>query len=315
MSTRAAQYATDPTRVSQRELIDLAAEAHGLSLDHLRVRAARGGARLSPLLGRGMEFDEARPYQPGDEPRNIDWRITARTGKPYTKMFREERERPVIVFVDLRSSMHFATTGVYKAVQAARLAASVSWIARNHGDRVGGFLFAEGFHRELKPRLGQRGALRLIHELAEAPVWQPSESLSETPEAAMNRALTGLRQVAKSGSLVVVITDGRHLDDAAIRQLKGLARNNDILVFHIYDPLEAELPPPGQYNVLHDQAIRTLRADDKQQRIQHRKSFEALSDRLKTVTVAQRLRYFKVSTADATDDIMRDLFLAKRAAR
>ena len=109
-----------PVRVTQAELIRLAAPARLLSLDAMRARARRGGQYLSHFKGRGMEFDEARPYQDGDDPRNIDWRVTARTGKPFTKLFREERERPVLLWLDLRAAMHFATRGSFKSVLAAR---------------------------------------------------------------------------------------------------------------------------------------------------------------------------------------------------
>ena len=88
-----------------------------------------------------MEFDESRLYQPGDDIRNMDWRVTARTGKPHTKLFREERERPVFVWVDYRAPMFFATQGVFKSVFVARMAALIAWNAVQQGDRIGGLIF------------------------------------------------------------------------------------------------------------------------------------------------------------------------------
>ena len=121
--------ADDPAVVSQAGLIRLRDPARHLSLDALRIRARRGGNYLSHFKGRGMEFDEARLYQDGDDPRSIDWRLTARTGRAYTKLFREERERPVFCWVDQRPAMQFATRGVFKSVQAARLSALLGWAA------------------------------------------------------------------------------------------------------------------------------------------------------------------------------------------
>ena len=112
-----------PVSVSQPGLIRLNGPARAIALDVLRVNSLQTGAYVSHFRGRGMEFDESRPYQPGDDPRSIDWRVTARSTTAYTKLFREERERPVLVVVDLRASMHFATQGCFKSVNASRAAA------------------------------------------------------------------------------------------------------------------------------------------------------------------------------------------------
>ena len=108
--------------VSLKTLIDLAKPAATLKLQHTQLRSLQSGGYVSRFKGRGMEFDEARLYQPGDDIRSIDWRVTARTGKAHTKLYREERERPVFVSVDNRSAMHFATRGVFKSVLATKLA-------------------------------------------------------------------------------------------------------------------------------------------------------------------------------------------------
>jgi uncharacterized protein (DUF58 family) len=111
------QADASPVSVSQAEMIRLAGPARVIALDVLRVNSLQTGAYVSHFRGRGMEFDESRPYQPGDDPRNIDWRVTARSSTAYTKLFREERERPVLVVVDLRNTMHFATQGALQIRQ------------------------------------------------------------------------------------------------------------------------------------------------------------------------------------------------------
>ena len=161
-----------PVSVSQPGLIRLSGPARAIALDVLRVNSLQTGAYVSRFRGRGMEFDESRPYQPGDDPRSIDWRVTARSTTAYTKLFREERERPVLVAVDLRSNMHFATQGCFKSVNASRAAALIAWAAHHRGDRLGGLIFGDTSHRELKPRLGRRSALRFVHELAEHADWE-----------------------------------------------------------------------------------------------------------------------------------------------
>jgi len=238
-----------PVSVSQAGLIRLAGPARAIALNVLRVNSLQTGAYVSRFRGRGMEFDESRPYQPGDDPRSIDWRVTARSTTAYTKLFREERERPVLIAVDLRSSMHFATQGCFKSVNASRAAALLSWAAHHRGDRLGGLIFGDTTHRELKPRLGRRAALRFVHELVEHPDWVRDDSQARN-EDALIQAMSALRRVARPGSLVVVISDFAGFSRAAQSYLSSVARHNEVLAVFLSDPLERELPPPGRYRLV-----------------------------------------------------------------
>ena len=240
-----------PVSVSQAGLIRLNGPARAIALDVLRINSLQTGAYVSHFRGRGMEFDESRPYQPGDDPRNIDWRVTARSTQAYTKLFREERERPVLVVVDLRSNMHFATQGSFKSVIASRAAALISWAAQHRGDRLGGLIFGDSTHRELKPKLGRQAALRYVHELVNHPDWQRSaEGPANDEEPPLTRAMAVLRRVARPGSLVVVISDFVGFSRAAQAYLTGVARHNEVLAVFVSDPLEHELPPPGRYRLV-----------------------------------------------------------------
>jgi uncharacterized protein (DUF58 family) len=245
-----------PVSVSQTGLIRLNGPARAIALDVLRVNSLQTGAYVSHFRGRGMEFDESRPYQPGDDPRSIDWRVTARSTTAYTKLFREERERPVLVCADLRSNMHFATRGCFKSVNAARAAALIAWAAHHRGDRLGGLIFGDTTHRELKPRLGRRAALRFVHQLAEHRDWpQHTPQRGQTPfdqkgSDPFAQAMSSLRRVARPGSLVVVISDFIGFDRAAQSYLSSVARHNEVLAVFINDPLERRLPPPGRYRIV-----------------------------------------------------------------
>ncbi len=126
------------------------------------------GNYLARSKGRGMEFDEVRHYQNGDDIRAIDWRVTARTGITHTKVFREEVERPVLIATDLTSNMLFGSQLLFKSIQAAHLAALVAWHARSRGDRVGGIVFDQYRHQELKPRSRQQGVLHYLHALVKS---------------------------------------------------------------------------------------------------------------------------------------------------
>ncbi len=237
-----------PVSVSQAGLIRLNGPARAIALNVLRVSSLQTGAYVSRFRGRGMEFDESRPYQPGDDPRSIDWRVTARSTTAYTKLFREERERPVLICVDLRSNMHFATRGCFKSVNASRAAALLAWAAHHRGDRLGGLIFGDTTHRELKPRLGRRAALRFVHRLADHKDWT-NRGVAEGAEP-LTQALSALRRVARPGSLVVVISDFIGFNRAAQSHLSSVARHNEVLAVFMNDPLERKLPPPGRYRIV-----------------------------------------------------------------
>ncbi|MBF0294725.1 MAG: DUF58 domain-containing protein [Magnetococcales bacterium] len=228
------------------ELVALRHQAKGVPPAPRRARSLLEGSYLSHFKGRGMEFAETRAYLPGDDIRHMEWRVTARTGKPHVKVFREERERAVLIWTDFRRPMHFATRGRFKVGQAGLAAALVGWGAALRGDRLGGLIFAEGEHRELRPQRGDRGVLRLIQEMVRFPA--PG---SETdPSVSFTSALLRLRRVALPGSLLFLFSDFRGLSESDHTHLAQMARHNDLTLFFVHDPLERALPPPdGRYPV------------------------------------------------------------------
>ena len=278
---------TDPVRVSVPDLVGLSRAAASIRLGRGRILSRQSGDYRSPFRGRGMEFDESRLYQPGDDVRNIDWRVTARTGKPHTKLFREERERPVFVWIDLRRPMHFATRGRYKSVLAAQLAALVAWSALNNGDRVGGVVFSEQEHHELKPRRGKTAVLRLINRIVNDVAWSPAAAGGDSQS--LEHALQRLHRVARPGSLVFLISDFRELGPQAEIHLARLCRHNEVATLFVYDRLEQELPPPGRYRV--SDAGREFLVDTSDSHLagQYREQFRARMDRLRRLAAANRV--------------------------
>jgi len=234
--------------ISQHSLIQLRYSAAKLKLSLKKIRAMQSGSYLSAFRGRGMEFNESRIYQAGDDIRNMDWKVTARTGHAHTKIFSEERERPVLCWTDFREPMHFATHGVFKSVIAAKTAASIAWAACEQGDRIGGLVFSEHTHHELKPQRGKAGVLHYIKQLE-----QVQQTKQNMPGSQVNadQALARLRRVAKPGSLIFLISDFRNLGEKAQSHITQLSRHNDIVMFFIYDTLEKKLPEQGQYLIQH----------------------------------------------------------------
>lgn len=292
-----------PVTVSQAGLIRLAGPAKAIALDVLRIRSLQTGAYVSHFKGRGMEFDESRPYQPGDDPRNIDWRVTARSTQAYTKLFREERERPVLIATDLRSNMHFATQGCFKSVNASRAAALIAWAAHHRGDRLGGLIFGNLSHRELRPRLGRQAALRYVHELVGHRDWSdPQSEKSGDDEAggnnedALTQAMAALRRVAHPGSLVVVISDFSGFSRNAQAYLAGVARHNEVLAIVVNDLLERQLPPPGRYRLVSHDKEMAIDTWSRAARADYRASFQARKEKLENFMHRYGIHVLPLST-------------------
>ena len=210
------------------------------------IKHQMSGQYLAKTKGRGMEFDEARHYQPGDDVRTIDWRVTARTGKTHTKIFREEKDRPVFVFTDLLPSMHFGTKLLFKSVQACHLSALIAWKAKQNGDKVGGLILSEGELFEAKPRARQQAVLHWLNGLK-----QQHNQLQVNADSQLNRsqlekrftdACAHLRRVAHPGSLVYLVSDFQNMTDAAIQHLFQLQKHCEVVACWIKDPIELNLP-------------------------------------------------------------------------
>lgn len=201
------------------------------------IHAKMAGTYLARSKGRGMEFDEARHYQPGDDIRSIDWRVTARTGKTHTKLYREEKERPVFVLVDLSSSMYFGTRLLFKSVQAAHLAALIAWSAQKRGDRIGGLIFNQQQHREYKPFTRAKAVLTLLGGIEQHH--QPDGTHGHMH---LTDACARLRRLAHPGSKIFIISDFLQLDDASVRHIHHLTRHCEVTACVISDPFEHQLP-------------------------------------------------------------------------
>lgn len=285
--------------VSLDGLLQLARPAESLPLKSGNIRALQGGTYTAPFKGRGMEFDETRPYQPGDDIRNLDWKVTARTGKPHTKLFREERERPVLLWLDLRRPMFFATHGAFKSVIAAEIAALLAWSAVAHRDRVGGLIFSEHAHRELRPQSGKTAVLKFLKTLCAHPQWHqpPAEERMPSQDSARS-ALLRLHNVARPGSLIFLLSDCRGFAPELETHVASVARHNDVVLVHIVDPIEYELPPAGRYTLRG--GAREIRIDtgDARLRAAHRERFERQRDYLKSLCLRHRMYYLSCGTGD-----------------
>lgn len=281
--------------VSLKTLLSLAQSANGLQLHRLTIRAQQSGGYVSAFKGRGMEFDETRLYQPGDDIRSIDWRVTARTGKTHTKLFREEREKPVFISVDNRPAMQFATRGVYKSVQAKKLAALLAWIANQQGDRIGGQVFSATSCRELKPQSGKHAVLQFLNELIND---LNSVEAVDQDDISLAHVLARLARHARPGSLIYIISDFRGINNQVENGLLKLSEHCDVVLIFIYDPLEKTLPAQGRFRFTDEHKDVVVDTGDKQRLMNYQHRFEVRLRKLKQMALRRGLALLLCGTQD-----------------
>jgi uncharacterized protein (DUF58 family) len=218
------------------ELLALRGVAQGLSLHaHRPALANLYGGHQSAQRGRGLEFEEVRLYAHGDDVRRIDWRVTARKGKPHTKLFQEERERAVWIVADLHAGLFFGSQRQFKSSALLHTAAILGWAAVLGGDRLGAII-SQGMDQVelLRPRIRDRGVLTMLHALVLAQPTQPSIPDRNSLETAVH----ALQPVLKPGSLVLILSDFAHLSIEAETTISALSLHSDVRLLTFSDPLE-----------------------------------------------------------------------------
>lgn len=292
-TTRPSVPIAGATRVDLDELIALRLRVHrGQQLHPVVARAARSGAHVSRLRGRGMDYAESRAYQPGDDVRQVDWRLTARSGRLHTKLYQEERERSMLLLIDTNPSMHFGTRRRFKSVQCARAAALAAWSASHADERVGALAF--GACRELqRPRPGHRGVLATLGALAR---WDavPSSPGGESLADALRRAA----RVARGSSRLLVISDGASCGEDARAPLVQLRRQVDVAVLVVADVLELAMPPPGRYAFEHDGEQATADLFTPARRLAFQRMLGAGASRLRGLAADVGVRHRCIDTRD-----------------
>lgn len=269
-----------------------------------KTSAITSGNYASPIRGRGMDFSEVRLYQPGDDIRSIDWRVTARTGKAHTKLFTEERERPVFFVVDTGSSMQFGTKVAFKSVIAAKLAGLLAWSAMSQGDRVGGVLFSGKEHEEIKPKNTKRGLLTFFKKLVD---WN-QRSLESTTETGLSNfydVAVRLKRVARPGSVVYLISDFNQMDEKSEMYFSLIAKHCELIMINVYDPLEKFSPPPGNYMMTDGERFEKLSIGNAKFSQAFETKFHKKEDKIKQFCMKNGIRFLSVCTTDDLQTVIK----------
>lgn len=320
MPNHAPNSTTKGVYSQQDELLAIRHWAKDLNLFARRPAASLlAGNTQSRFRGRGMDFEEARLYQPGDDIRCIDWRVTARTGKAHTKLFREERERPVLLIIDQRSPMFFGSRRALKSVVACELASALGWAALAHSDRVGGLVFGDTQYTDIRPRRSKHAVLALIQQLLsynqQLPLGQSKQNETTENTQSLHTLLEDTLRIAKPGTAVFVISDFHDCDERSERALYNLGRHCDLTLFAVSDPLESELPKAGRYTVTNGFERSSLDTGSNQARSRYQEQWQNQRNQLRKISYRLGIPLAEVETTDDLANTLRQLFAFKRKAR
>ncbi len=222
-------------------------KASGFSfLPRQPIHSILSGRHASRLRGRGLNFEELRNYLPGDDTRNIDWKVTARTREPYVRVYTEEKDRTVWLLVDQRISMFFGSRWKMKSVVAAEAAAVAAWRVLSQGDRVGAIVFDDADLQIIPPHRSEERVAQILKKIVEKNhALNAKTDVKPGPEM-LNRALKRVAALARHDCLVCLVGDGTGIDEDTRKYVTRLTEHNDVLSVFIYDPLEQSLPAAGR---------------------------------------------------------------------
>ena len=281
----------------------------------IQARQMMAGGHRSRFRGRGMDFEEVRIYQPGDDVRSIDWRVTAKTQTPHTKIFREERERPVLVVSDLRSSMFFGSQRL-KSVAACEISAALAWAGLNANDRVGGLVFGAQRQAEVKSRRSHHAVLQFIHELQDfsQQLLEPAAEQHQF-EHSLAHILEETRRFSLPGTTIFVVSDFHDFDQECERHLFELARHGNLNFCHVFDSIETELPEPALYAVSDGEHQRLLDTGNNSLREAFANAFTERSQRLQKFSQQLSAGLLPFNSADPVMSILAQAYGKRRKGR
>lgn len=298
------------------DLVRLQHKASGFSfLPRQPVHSILSGRHASKLRGRGLNFEELRNYLPGDDTRNIDWKVTARTRTPYVRVYTEEKDRTVWLLVDQRVGMFFGSRQRMKSVVAAEVTAISAWRVLSTGDRVGALVFDDTEVSVIPPHRSRERVMQILKQVV-----KKNRALSANPDlkpdaGKLNEALKQVSHLARHDCLVCLITDGDGVDTETRRHITRLSEHNDVLTALVYDPLERDMPSAGRLRFAND--VGQLEADtsNRKLRLAFQSEFEKKLEWIRSASRRFSIPVLTLDTNNPVADQLRDAFGHHQATR
>ncbi len=288
------------------ELVRLQFKVRGFSfLPRQPIHSVLSGRHASRLRGRGLNFEELRPYLPGDDIRNMDWKATVRTQRPQVRVYTEERDRPVLLLVDQRINMFFGSRRAMKSVVAAEAAALGAWRVLNVGDRVGALVFDDENIVEIKPQRSRETVMQILQAVVEKNHRLRNDPGNRSRPEMLNQVAERAARLAKHDFLIVLISDESGVDEETARWGTILSEHNDILSVFIYDPLEAELPDAGRLVMGEGENQLEIDTSNRRLRQKFRDDFETRVNWLREISRKREIPFIPVSTSEGVAEQVR----------
>lgn len=261
----------------------------------------------SAFKGRGVEFEEVRPYQIGDDVRSIDWNVTARTGEPFIKLFREERELAVMLLVDLSQSQAFGTQVQSKQELVSEFCATLAFSAIRNNDRVGLTLFTDGIEKFVPPRKGSRHVQRLVRELLYC---EPVGSGTD-----ISAALEHLNRTAHRRTVVFLVSDfqGANFE----KTLRMTRRRHDVIPLVVRDERETEMPNVGLIQLRDAETGEVISVDTSSSRVRRHFKEQAESRQASIESLFRRMKcdWIELKTGEDFVEPLQTFFLRRERKR
>jgi len=291
------------------DLVRLQHKASGFSfLPRQPVHSILSGRHASKLRGRGLNFEELRNYLPGDDTRNIDWKVTARTRTPFVRVYTEEKDRTVWLLIDQRVGMFFGSDKRMKSVVAAEVAAISAWRVLSAGDRVGALVFNDSEISVIPPHRSRERVMQILKQVVKQNHALSANSELKPDFSRLNKVLRQVSSLARHDCLVCLITDGSGIDTETRKHITRLSEHNDVLAALIYDPLEKEIPSAGRLRFADSEG--QIEADTSSRKLQNsfREEFENKLERIQSASRRFSIPVLQLDTTRPVSDQLRDAF-------
>ncbi len=293
---------------SLKDLLGMERYAHHFDLlaRKQRVKSIMGGKHASKLRGRGLDFEEVRQYVKGDDIRNIDWKVTARTRETHTRVFSEEKEKPTLILVDQSKSMFFGSQKRTKSVVAAELAALAAFRILKEGDRVGGIVFADQGIDIVLPKRDRRNILRFFENIVKRN-HELSEDKTGDFEDLLKEAAAKTENIVTHDFMILIIGDFHRYSPDVLKSITMLSQHNDLILAKIVDPFERDIAAV-KFVAGNEQTQVAVDGQEKSLRRKFEEGFDTDFREFQAKLKKHRIPIFQVDTVQPIEQQIKQLF-------